>query len=369
MPRAPKTSTAPSTAPAAAPAGLPTSGDAAWLVADEKRFIEYLIEHVAEAGDNKNFKASTFRGAADHLELTHTRGGPKTAKSCEQKYRTLRKLWGLVDIIMGVSGWSWSEKDGIKVTPAMQSSWDDWVRVNVDAKRFRNKGWSFYDLMLPLKPEKAKGSNVFRPSLPSTEHQKSQSPDWDYAKIDESFACRDDGNEGDAGSGTGDDENNSSAGDDDENTNGDRGGMGEENKGENTSSSPPTPSAGPRGRVPVQQAPEPCKKPRFSAGAQALLNLNSTAIEFNEIMGSFCDILVSGSTNAPTASTSTAAKPNQLSPQRRVLAIELCRDVTQADIYLALHDDEEMRVDWILDELSKVGVVAFHPQYSSFDLF
>ncbi|KAF7349971.1 hypothetical protein MVEN_01298300 [Mycena venus] len=147
IPRAPKTSTAPSTAPAAAPAGLPTSGDAAWLVADEKRFIEYLIEHVAEAGDNKNFKASTFRGAADHLELTRTRGGPKTAKSCEQKYRTLRKLWGLVDIIMGVSGWSWSEKDGVKVTPAMQSSWDDWVRVNTDAKRFRNKGWPFYALM------------------------------------------------------------------------------------------------------------------------------------------------------------------------------------------------------------------------------
>ncbi|KAF7358447.1 hypothetical protein MVEN_00895200 [Mycena venus] len=198
-------STAPSTAPAAAPAGLPTLGGAAWLVADEKRFIEYLIEHVTEAGDNKNFKASTFRGAADHLELTRTRGGPKTAKSCEQKYCTLQKLWGLVNIIMGVSGWSWSDKDGIKVTLAMESSWDDWVRVNADVKRFHNKGWLFYDLMLPLKPEKAKGSNVFCPSLPSAECQKSQSPNWDYVKIDESFAQGDDSNKGDAGSGTGDD--------------------------------------------------------------------------------------------------------------------------------------------------------------------
>ncbi|KAJ6550061.1 hypothetical protein B0H19DRAFT_951966 [Mycena capillaripes] len=231
MPCAPKTSEAPFTAPAAAPAGLPTSGDAVWLVPDEKRFIEYLVDHVAEAGDNKNFKATTFRGAASHLELTRTRGGPKTAKSCEQKYRTLRKLWGLVDIIIGISGWSWSDTEGVKVTPATQSSWDDWVRVNPDAKRFRNKGWPFYDLMLPLKPEKSKGSNVFRPSLPSTEHQKS--PDWDYAKIDDSFVHGDDGSDGDAGGGAGDRGSNSDAGDDDENADSNGGAMENEKEGAN----------------------------------------------------------------------------------------------------------------------------------------
>ncbi|KAJ7482554.1 hypothetical protein FB451DRAFT_1441946 [Mycena latifolia] len=82
-----------------------------WWTRKESRFIEYLIEHVAEAGDNKNFKASTFCGAADHLDLTRT-------KNSQILRAELRKLWGLVDIIMGVSGWSWSDKYGINFHPS-----------------------------------------------------------------------------------------------------------------------------------------------------------------------------------------------------------------------------------------------------------
>jgi hypothetical protein len=51
--------------------------------------IEFLAEHLTEAGDNKNFTPKTFRAAADHLEKTCTEGGPKTFKSCQQKYNSV----------------------------------------------------------------------------------------------------------------------------------------------------------------------------------------------------------------------------------------------------------------------------------------
>ena len=88
MPRG--TNTEKSGAPANLKPGLPTTGDANWLFEDESRLIEFLVENIAEAGDNKNFTMKTFRACADHLELTRTKGGPKTAKSCAQKYSNVR---------------------------------------------------------------------------------------------------------------------------------------------------------------------------------------------------------------------------------------------------------------------------------------
>jgi hypothetical protein len=70
---------------------LPTTGDAVWLHPDEKSLIEYLLDNQAAAGDNGNFKAVTFRGAATKVNEIRTRGGPKTSKSCEQKYRVVRR--------------------------------------------------------------------------------------------------------------------------------------------------------------------------------------------------------------------------------------------------------------------------------------
>ncbi|KAJ7843368.1 hypothetical protein B0H14DRAFT_2212162, partial [Mycena olivaceomarginata] len=132
---------------------------ASWLFEDESNLIQYLAQHIAEAGDNKCFTMKTFRAVADHLELTRTKGGPKTAKSCQQKYSNLRKLQALVEIIMGISGWKWSDEKGADIDPSTKDTWDDWVAKNPDGKRFRNKGWSHYESLIPLMPEKAKGTH------------------------------------------------------------------------------------------------------------------------------------------------------------------------------------------------------------------
>ncbi|KAJ7453432.1 hypothetical protein FB451DRAFT_1004098, partial [Mycena latifolia] len=108
--------------------------NAAWTNPDEKFMVVYLVEHVSEAGDGGNFKAKTFRALTEKLNAIRTRGGPKNARGCGQKYMTLRKLWNLVDTIKGISGWSWNDTTGVDVTPATQGTWDVYVAKFPDAK-------------------------------------------------------------------------------------------------------------------------------------------------------------------------------------------------------------------------------------------
>ncbi|KAF8209966.1 hypothetical protein K438DRAFT_1571813, partial [Mycena galopus ATCC 62051] len=160
---------------------------------DEKKLIEYLLEHRAEAGDGTKFKATTFQGAATHVNLTRIKGGPKTGKSCEQKYCTPRRDWGFVHHIKGISGFSWSDGHGANISAASQGTWDAWVAVNPKAPCFRNKGWPFYDLLAPLMPSKAKGGNVFRAGTPAAAAEGSPSPDWDLGALEPESGEKDDG--------------------------------------------------------------------------------------------------------------------------------------------------------------------------------
>ncbi|KAJ7790345.1 hypothetical protein B0H14DRAFT_2626069 [Mycena olivaceomarginata] len=50
---------APNAGPTNLTSGLPTTGAAVWRVPDETGLIEFLAEHLAEAGDNKNFTPKT----------------------------------------------------------------------------------------------------------------------------------------------------------------------------------------------------------------------------------------------------------------------------------------------------------------------
>ena len=63
---------------------------ASWSTADETELLLFLIEHIAEAGDGSNFKTSTFKAASLVLDKTRTKGGPKTAKVCKNKWMSVR---------------------------------------------------------------------------------------------------------------------------------------------------------------------------------------------------------------------------------------------------------------------------------------
>ncbi|KAJ7749798.1 hypothetical protein DFH07DRAFT_775298 [Mycena maculata] len=355
---------------------LPTSVNAAWLPADNKRFLAYLVKHRAEGGDGGNFKPVTHRAAAKHVNEIRKKGGPKTGKSCGQKYAILRKDWLMVDKIKNTSGYHWDDEMGVTVDDAMLGSWQEYVKAFPGATRFKNAGWQYYDLMVPLMPSKAKGSHVFRAGIASQAGAnaegaapRSSSPAWDADGMEREFGGGDkddidlDEVDKDGTGGTG-----GSPGDD------------EEEENEDLPSQPP-PTA---------------KKPRMLNSAAALLDLAGSAEDFNHIFGGLANMLAAP-TVAPDVTQAAASMSNgalppapapgfQLSPQHRTQAIHLAqtedwlqpleclalikilRNVSQADVYIALLSND-IRIPWVIDVLAEVGIMVFHPMYSSFDSF
>ncbi|KAJ7858376.1 hypothetical protein B0H14DRAFT_2577787 [Mycena olivaceomarginata] len=104
---------------AAATPPPPATGNAAWLKPDEQSLIVFLLDEKTAAGDNGQFKAVMLPAAAADLNLTCTKGGPKLHLSCGRKYRLLHKFWGLVDMIINTSGWTWSDEHSVTVGAAL----------------------------------------------------------------------------------------------------------------------------------------------------------------------------------------------------------------------------------------------------------
>ena len=57
-----------------------------WSEADETRFIEFLVGQKSRAGNSATFKDSIFKAAAEHMEETRMKGGPKTLETCRAKW-------------------------------------------------------------------------------------------------------------------------------------------------------------------------------------------------------------------------------------------------------------------------------------------
>ncbi|KAF8143240.1 hypothetical protein K438DRAFT_2029674 [Mycena galopus ATCC 62051] len=345
--------------PAPLPVNLPDSGHASWLDPDCVELLEYLVLNKAAAGDGGNFKMVTFRGAAAVVNKIRTKGGPKTAKSCQNKYGNFKKIYELILRIMEVSGWTWTHEKGVNVIPGMEGTWDAFVARNPGAEAFRNKGWPYFDSMASIMPEVAKGTHVFRPTAAPA--PRAPSPDWDM----QTFDAKDSDDGGDPGGGGVHDEDVDGDVDDEE---------------EARPSPVRTPSVNPRKRTAAQSTPVYTKKPHTSAAAQALSDLAASAGDLTNLMGSFRDVLAAP---VPATGDSGPSTTLQLSPQRRTDAIKLAqqeqwlvpmhrlalikllRDVKLADEYNTIKlDTEEMRVLWVQGVLQDVGVYAFHPTYS-----
>ncbi|KAJ7504921.1 hypothetical protein B0H11DRAFT_1660568, partial [Mycena galericulata] len=137
--------------------------NAIWTDADVIAFLDFLISKIASAGDGGNYKMTTFNAAKDVLNKIRTRGGLKTAKSCQGKYKALRKTFGIIENIRtnnGSSGFTWTEAHGASIDVGTAAAWAEYVKQHPDAKPFRNKGWPFLSRMEQLVPSQAKGTHV-----------------------------------------------------------------------------------------------------------------------------------------------------------------------------------------------------------------
>jgi hypothetical protein len=56
------------------------------MVADEMELLEFLQDHISEGGDDVNFKTVTWTAAAKVVDGNWTKGAPKNAIACKNKF-------------------------------------------------------------------------------------------------------------------------------------------------------------------------------------------------------------------------------------------------------------------------------------------
>jgi hypothetical protein len=61
-----------------------------WTADDVDAFVDFLVEHRAEAGDGANFKPSVWTAAASEMAKHTTKGARKTANACKSKWSRVR---------------------------------------------------------------------------------------------------------------------------------------------------------------------------------------------------------------------------------------------------------------------------------------
>ena len=59
---------------------------ASWVLAEEITFIQYLHDHLSEAGDGAAFKGAMYQKALTHISHLHEHGAPKDVKSLQNKW-------------------------------------------------------------------------------------------------------------------------------------------------------------------------------------------------------------------------------------------------------------------------------------------
>ncbi|KIK77525.1 hypothetical protein PAXRUDRAFT_166550 [Paxillus rubicundulus Ve08.2h10] len=73
------------------PSQAPTSAPVSWSLADVNVLIDEVIAQQAKAGDGLNFRPSVWTSISACPGLSKpVKGGPKTGKSCREKWKRVR---------------------------------------------------------------------------------------------------------------------------------------------------------------------------------------------------------------------------------------------------------------------------------------
>ncbi|KAN0141121.1 hypothetical protein V8E53_000877 [Lactarius tabidus] len=135
-----------------------------WTLSDEKLLVSFLHEHRAASGDGGNFKMTTFQSAAAVLEAERTTGGLKTAKACQNKWASQRRVFRAIQAIISHTGWNWCNENSANIQLDQASAWSLFCGIHKEAKPFRNRGWVHLERMSEIMPATVRGMNVFCPS-------------------------------------------------------------------------------------------------------------------------------------------------------------------------------------------------------------
>ncbi|KAG1813632.1 uncharacterized protein BJ212DRAFT_1221544, partial [Suillus subaureus] len=98
------------------------------------------------SGDGLNFPKHVWKSASEYVNSVPAPSGSKTHSnklpgSCKSKWGNLKGAFLQVQFIKSTSGLTWSDADGVGVSPENQSVWNELVRSCPAAKPFANKGF------------------------------------------------------------------------------------------------------------------------------------------------------------------------------------------------------------------------------------
>ncbi|KAL4071579.1 hypothetical protein V8B97DRAFT_1961007, partial [Scleroderma yunnanense] len=133
---------------------------ASWMDGDIDTLLDLASAHKALAGEGMNFKAIFWNTVSTTL-ANPSKGGPKTAKVCKEKWKRLRKMFDVIDHIANTSGFAYSLQSGANIGLENEAVWNEFTKKYKDASPFHNKGWLHYKKMKQLMPSKGKGLNHF----------------------------------------------------------------------------------------------------------------------------------------------------------------------------------------------------------------
>ncbi|KAF5312245.1 hypothetical protein D9619_003790 [Psilocybe cf. subviscida] len=311
------------------------SNNASWSLREEASFLNFLIDHRAEAGDGCNFKKATMQQAAQHIQPLHVRGGAKTQQTCKNKFTAFRKLFRIVRAVQAISGWSWDDNTGASIDVHTASSWDDYARRHPDARPFRNKGWVHFRKMEMLMPATVAGANVYHASSAASEPV--------------------DNDPGSPSSSNEDAEPNLS-----QPVGTPRNDSPEPEDAVMPSSSQPVSAK--RQRAPATPTRADVKRVR-ATGSAALMSIADSLTAFNTTLATSLALPAAGTTVAPSPirrreaiTTALTLEKNWLTPTERATFVDFLKsDLCAADVYMAI-EEVDVRQEWVRMQLERLGI-------------
>ncbi|KAH9478162.1 hypothetical protein JR316_0008615 [Psilocybe cubensis] len=140
-----------------------------WSDEDLEVLIAFLVSKKAAAGDGLSFKDAIWTEAAQEVnnKSPPLRGAPKTAGSCKSKLHKLKQIFNIVSDIKAQSGFKWDEERGADIDDTTAEVWAAYEKRHKGASPFRNKGWVWYNKLVPIMPNAPRGAHVFHASTQS----------------------------------------------------------------------------------------------------------------------------------------------------------------------------------------------------------
>ncbi|KIK26884.1 hypothetical protein PISMIDRAFT_94211 [Pisolithus microcarpus 441] len=131
---------------------------AQWCEEEVKALVKFLYDHRSEAGDNGNFKSSTYHATAGHIAPLLKDGPLKTSTAVKNKWTGyIQKIYQDIEQYRAVRlGAHWDNKRGANIQGKdSEQVFEDFTKDHPLMRQFKTSGWEFYPLVEQIIPNGA----------------------------------------------------------------------------------------------------------------------------------------------------------------------------------------------------------------------